>query len=180
MIPFVYRLKEGVRIQERGGSYLVISEVPLNVVRINQAAAKILRLSDGSRTLEEIGEALSGLSAEDAFPIAEYFLERGFLERAIRLDEDFRPFVSVIIPTRDRQRDLAECLTSIFAQDYPKNQIEVIVFDDGSKDQTRALVPKFPCTLLLNERSKGASFCRNAGARLARGEILAFLVVVWL
>ncbi|MDP2755948.1 MAG: mycofactocin biosynthesis glycosyltransferase MftF, partial [Nitrospirota bacterium] len=70
---------------------------------------------------------------------------------------------------------IAECLESIFSQDYPKHKIELIVIDDGSKDGTGNLVSMFPCKLLSHQKSRGQSYCRNLGARKANGEILAFL-----
>lgn len=46
------------------------------------------------------------------------------------------PFVSIIIPTLNRKEDIVECLDSIQNLDYPKNKIELIVWDNGSIDGT--------------------------------------------
>lgn len=48
------------------------------------------------------------------------------------------PFVSVIVPARNEEANIGPCLRSIVSQDYPA--FEVIVVDDGSKDDTRARV----------------------------------------
>ena len=51
------------------------------------------------------------------------------------------PTVSVCIPVRNEMRVMTECLERVLASDYPK--IEVIVFDDGSTDDTSVLVRSF-------------------------------------
>jgi len=50
----------------------------------------------------------------------------------------FQPFVSVIIPARDEQKNIGRCLESVLCQDY--SNFEVIVLDDGSKDATPEIV----------------------------------------
>ncbi|PID32416.1 hypothetical protein CR970_00640 [Candidatus Saccharibacteria bacterium] len=51
------------------------------------------------------------------------------------------PSVSVVVPARNESQDLAECLESILASDYPK--LEVIVLDDCSQDATPAVIKSF-------------------------------------
>lgn len=51
------------------------------------------------------------------------------------------PTVSVCIPVRNEMRVMTECLERVLASDYPK--IEIIVFDDGSTDDTSVLVRSF-------------------------------------
>ncbi len=55
---------------------------------------------------------------------------------------DFQPqiFFSVIIPARDEAHNIAACLTSIAEGDYPAKQLEVLVIDDFSTDDTAAMV----------------------------------------
>ena len=55
------------------------------------------------------------------------------------------------------------------------NKLEVIVIDDGSTDGTEKIAKKFPVKMIRNPESRGQSFCRNLGAKKARGTILAFL-----
>jgi len=87
-----------------------------------------------------------------------------------------RPLLSVVIPTRNRAHLVCDAIESAFAQ--RPEQVEVIVVDDGSTDDTaellrRAYGPRIHL-LSLPERS-GAGAARNAGVRLATGELLAFL-----
>src|SRR5450756_550566 len=67
------------------------------------------------------------------------------------------------------------CIRDSFTLDYPRDRYEVIVVDDGSTDGTVAVAGRYPCHLVSNGRNRGQSFSRNAGARRASGEILAFL-----
>lgn len=81
--------------------------------------------------------------------------------------------VSVIIPTYNEEKDIAECLKSLKNQSY-KN-IEIIAVDDGSIDGTRDIIKKFRKVKLIEGQHKGPGFSRNLGARQAKGEILIFI-----
>lgn len=86
-------------------------------------------------------------------------------------------FVSVVIPTYRRHAQLAACLEALARQDYPRGRFEVVVVDDGSDAPPRDVVEKFRERLdikLIEERHAGPGAARNAGARAARGELLAF------
>src|ERR1035437_9232288 len=50
------------------------------------------------------------------------------------------PFVSVVIPVFNEERQIAACLNSVLAEDYPADLYEVIVAEGGSTDRTRAIV----------------------------------------
>jgi mycofactocin system glycosyltransferase len=176
MIPIIYKLRAGIRFEDRGDSSLVISEVPLNVVYASKRAVRILQLCNGKRTLSEIAQE-AGVAQEEelVFKICDYFNKKAVLETSVTENRGYFPSISIIIPTRDRAESLVECLESLYSQDYPSEQIEIIVIDDGSLDDTPKLVSSFPCTLLTNPKSRGQSYCRNIGAQQAKGEILAFL-----
>ena len=51
-----------------------------------------------------------------------------------------RPVVSVIVPCRNEERFIGECLDSLVAQTYPRERIEILVADGGSTDGTRRVV----------------------------------------
>lgn len=82
--------------------------------------------------------------------------------------------VSVIIPAYNAQKTIEKCLQSILESDFETNDLEVIVVNNNSIDNTCALVEKFPVTL-IHEKEKGPAFARNAGAKKATGKYLAFL-----
>ncbi|MGD0486687.1 MAG: mycofactocin biosynthesis glycosyltransferase MftF [Syntrophorhabdales bacterium] len=175
MIPFAYSLRKEIRVEKHGDSYIVRSDMPLNLVRVRQRAVKILRLCDGRRTPQQIADAC-GATEEQVFGICEYFNKKGVLHIGpAECNDGYSPTVTVIIPTKDRRDELAECLESITRQDYPKEKIELIVVDDGSRDGTADLVRTFPCRLLVNTEGRGQSYCRNLAAGEANGEILAFI-----
>lgn len=50
------------------------------------------------------------------------------------------PFISVILPVRNEERFITACVASIFAQDYPQEQMEVIFVDGCSEDRTVELL----------------------------------------
>jgi glycosyltransferase involved in cell wall biosynthesis len=86
------------------------------------------------------------------------------------------PVLSVVIPTWNRARLVCEAIESAFAQ--RPGAVEVIVVDDESTDNTQeALAERFGSSikLLRMPRRCGPGAARNAGVRVATGELLAFL-----
>ena len=88
-----------------------------------------------------------------------------------------RPLVSVILPTYNRVRYVGEAIESALRQSY--RNLEVICIDDGSKDDTPAVVAELadhdPRLRYIRQANGGVSAARNHGLRLARGEWIAFL-----
>ncbi len=84
------------------------------------------------------------------------------------------PIVSIIVPTFNRRAYLEKALVSIFAQTY--EDFELIVVDDGSRDQTSAYLKEVddPRLLTTVTHRVGAAQARNAGVQLAKGELIAF------
>ena len=102
-------------------------------------------------------------------------VRRGFLEQEGFPILSRYPYVSVIIPVRNRPEDITDCLQSLSWLDYPAEKMEVIVVDDASDDNTPDVVSAFPVHLIALKEHKQASCCRNLAAQGAQGEILAFL-----
>jgi glycosyltransferase involved in cell wall biosynthesis len=87
------------------------------------------------------------------------------------------PMISVVVPTFDRPRELAACIAALAALDYPVGRYEIVVVDDGSDPPVAPIAaPGRPGlrTTWLRQPNAGPSAARNAGARAATGEILAF------
>ena len=84
------------------------------------------------------------------------------------------PSVSVIIPAYNSAGTLSRALDSVLRQTV--NADEVIVIDDGSKDDLDAVLRPYGSRVaLLRQENAGPAAARNNGARRARGEFLAFL-----
>lgn len=87
--------------------------------------------------------------------------------------------VSVIVPVRDGEATIVECLDSLASQ--TKRPDEIIVVENGSRDETVFLVKQWIVahsdlhTLLVMESQKGPSAARNRGMKVAKGDLLAFL-----
>lgn len=87
------------------------------------------------------------------------------------------PAWSVVIPTRDRPRELRECLRRLSpgAQTLDAAHYEVVISDDGDFDATGALLrAEFPWAHHVRGPRRGPAANRNAGARAAHGAWLVF------
>lgn len=87
------------------------------------------------------------------------------------------PYISIIIPTYNRQRQLATCLQSLAHLDYPCDCYEVIVVDDGSSTPPKSVVTNFKHRMnirLIVQPHAGPAAARNFGATQAKGEFIAF------
>ena len=84
------------------------------------------------------------------------------------------PRVSVIIPTYNSEAYIRETLASVFSQSY--QDFELIVVDDGSSDQTAAVVKSYGDRLtFVAQANQGPAAARNHGIRTAKGELISFL-----
>jgi glycosyltransferase involved in cell wall biosynthesis len=82
--------------------------------------------------------------------------------------------VSVIIPTRNRSHLLAEAIRSVLALDGPDLDLEILVCDNGSTDDTERVATDLGARV-LHATTPGPSATRNVGIRAATGEFIAFL-----
>lgn len=86
------------------------------------------------------------------------------------------PRVSVIIPTFNCERFIAQTIESVLAQTY--RDLELVVVDDGSTDNTRLIVEEFlkdKRVRYIYQNNSGASTARNKGFLESSGEYIAFL-----
>jgi glycosyltransferase involved in cell wall biosynthesis len=84
-----------------------------------------------------------------------------------------RPLVSVVVPTLDAARYLAEALDSIFAQTYQR--LEVVLVDGGSTDATREIAARYPQVRTIRQTGTGLPDAWNCGIAVAAGDLIAFL-----
>ena len=83
------------------------------------------------------------------------------------------PLITIGVSAYNRENFLPECLDSLLAQTYPN--IEIIVIDDGSVDNTRQLVTeKYPQVRYIYKENGGDASAKNRAAREAKGEYIVF------
>lgn len=85
-----------------------------------------------------------------------------------------RAFVSVIVPVYNDAGRIGQCLDALKQQTYPDERDEVIVVDNGSTDETRAVAERYPVSVFVENEIASSHAARNRGIRAARGDVLAF------
>jgi glycosyltransferase involved in cell wall biosynthesis len=89
--------------------------------------------------------------------------------------ESATPVVSVVVPTYNRAPVLRRLLEALAECDVPAGGLEVVVVDDGSRDDTAGVVRASPIPVeYLHQRNAGPAAARNRGWRHARGALIAF------
>ncbi len=83
------------------------------------------------------------------------------------------PLISVVIRTYNRADRIERAIKSALAQDLPDT--EVIVVDDGSTDQTRGIIERYPAIRYHYQDNQGLQGARLSGLRLAGGKYLIYL-----
>lgn len=84
--------------------------------------------------------------------------------------------VSFLVATYNRARLVGECISSIISQTYPN--IEIIVVDDASCDDTEEIINKEPFKKVRyykNDKNRGVAYSRNLGLSFARGKYIGLL-----
>jgi len=82
-----------------------------------------------------------------------------------------KPLVSVIIPTKNSEKNIAKCLESVKNQNYPN--IEVLIVDGLSTDKTKNIAKRYGAKIIESDAKR--SQARNIGAKRAKGEFLLFV-----
>lgn len=111
-------------------------------------------------------QAIRGFSFMDHF--AKY------LEKQICSEN--HPLVSIIFPVYNYQKDIIDAINSVLNQTYAN--FELIVIDDSSDDDTIDMVKSIAdnrIKLIVNQESKGLSYCRNEALKKCRGEYIFYL-----
>ncbi len=82
--------------------------------------------------------------------------------------------ISVVMPVYNGQRYICEALESLYAQHY--SNLEIIVVDDGSTDETPGILQKQGESIrIVRQANQGPAAAVNTGIRLAKGDFLGFL-----
>ncbi len=83
------------------------------------------------------------------------------------------PLVSVVTPCYNQAHFLRDAIESILAQTYPR--VELVVVDDGSLDNTAAVVADYPLARCLRQENRGVAEARNVGFGATKGEYVLFV-----
>lgn len=84
--------------------------------------------------------------------------------------------LSVIVPIYQEEKYIAKCIDSMLNQDYPKDDLEIILVDGMSKDKTREIVAtytaKYPFIRLIDNPERIAPCAMNCGIKEAKGDVI--------
>ncbi len=83
-----------------------------------------------------------------------------------------KPIASAILATYNSEQTIVLAITSLLTQTV---DIEIIVVDDGSTDQTKDILKNFPGVIYLSQKHLGPAHARNLGAKKASSSILMFV-----
>ncbi len=88
-----------------------------------------------------------------------------------------KPLISIIVPVYQMEKHVELCIVSMLNQTY--DNIEIIVIDDGSTDQSLRILKKYANeyshVILLENEHSGLSIARNKGLDIAKGEYITFV-----
>jgi len=86
------------------------------------------------------------------------------------------PMVSIVVPCRNEEHYIAECLDSVLACDYPQDRLEVLVVDGMSDDGTRRVLAEYaakqPLIRVLDNPRRITPVALNTAIRAARGDVI--------
>jgi glycosyltransferase involved in cell wall biosynthesis len=86
------------------------------------------------------------------------------------------PLVTVLIDTYNYGRFIEEAIESVLAQDFPLDEVEILVVDDGSTDDTSQRIEKYRSRIhYFCKPNGGQASALNFGIAYAKGEIIALL-----
>ena len=165
--PVAHFLARGVPLSEKAGATGAPWDDPAQLLARARATAEVLRDSRGFSHVER--------------DVPDFDLER---EAAVKAElrsvplPDDPPLVSVVVPTKDRAQMVAAAIDSVREQTYP--HWELIVVDDGSQDDTLALLQSYAreedrLVVVRHEQPRGVAAARNAALARATGRYVAYL-----
>ena len=83
-------------------------------------------------------------------------------------------FISIVVPTRNEEKNIEACLKSILNLDFPKDKYEILVIDGMSTDRTVEIASKYPVRIIENPMYKIGP-AHNIGIKEAEGDIIVLL-----
>lgn len=108
------------------------------------------------------------------FHLILWFEAKGKLKRPLPKDSQL-PKVSILVPAYNEEKIIEKTLEKLLSINYPQDKLEVIVIDDGSKDDTFKIAKKFESrnVRVLKKRNSGKATSLNFGIKHAKNEFIA-------
>lgn len=91
----------------------------------------------------------------------------------VNLIDQRNPLISIVVTTKNEQKHIRKCLQSIRDQKYPKKNIEIIVIDNNSNDNTKGIAREF--TNKVYNKGPERSAQRNFGSKKSKGKYYMYL-----
>lgn len=119
-------------------------------------------------------EYLAGFSAW--LRTARWFADGSIRPMKIRKtsDSDGWPAVSIVVPVKDDRRGVQALLQSFEALDYPRERLDILIVDNGSRRPLSDLADRYPDVRFLTEEGRGSYAARNRGIGESRHALIAF------
>jgi glycosyltransferase involved in cell wall biosynthesis len=163
---------DSVQEGERAQAALLVEHIH-TVFQHGLAGSVIFSFTDewftGGRLLDQWG---FGVTRADRSPKPAAVAVKQAWQQAPFATEGSAPKVSIVVCAYNAARTLPECLRSLGQIDYP--DYEMILVDDGSKDETPRIAEQFPQVIYMRQPNRGLSVARNVGAERATGAIIAY------
>ncbi|HIH26104.1 glycosyltransferase family 2 protein [Candidatus Woesearchaeota archaeon] len=107
------------------------------------------------------------------------FFEKGLLTETKKIK--YFPLVTIAIPAYNEEKNIIETVESVLALDYPKNKLDIIVVDDGSKDNTLNVIKNYlkkhknSNVKVIHQDNAGKGAALNNAIKNSRGEFFVCL-----
>ena len=100
-----------------------------------------------------------------------------YYKKKFEVKESTEKSVTIIIPAYNEEKTIEKTIKSALSLDYPKEKLEIIVVDDGSKDNTYSIAKKFtslkfPIVKIFTKQNGGKGTALNLGIKNSSGEII--------
>ena len=166
--------------------FVRLHDAPIGLVKLDLAVGSYAPAAVATAIWQELAGPINAHLVHDGLPALTALDEQGvpmpttppcLADRAAFLIDP--PFISVIIPTRERPERLEKALRSILAGDYPVSRYEILVVDNAPEtEKTFMLVMNlhqtFPNLRYARENRPGSASARNRGLEVISGDIVAF------
>ncbi|MDL2121682.1 MAG: glycosyltransferase [Deltaproteobacteria bacterium] len=96
------------------------------------------------------------------------------MRKCLASDADSLPFVSIVVPVYNDDKRVGSCIEALLKQTYSHKRYEILIVDNGSTDDTRSVIQKYPVKLLVEQKIKSSYAARNKGVKSASGEVIGF------